>query len=350
MRAVQYAEIAGTPRVVELPRPSAPAGGVLLQVYASGVCRSDWHAWQGHDPVRLPHVPGHEFAGVIAEIGSGVTGFALGQAATAPFVHGCGSCSYCRDGEAQVCPNQTQPGFSDQGSFAEYVVVKAANTNLVPLPAGFDPISAAALGCRFATSFRAVARHARLQPGHWLVVYGAGGVGLSALLIARAVGGKVLAVDISTAALALAERLGADATLDASGLTPQEIGAAVTGLTGGGAHASIDALGSPTAAEACLHGLRRRGRHVQVGLLLADNARPALPMDLVISRELELYGSHGLAAADYPAMLELASRLDLTSLIGSVIALDEAPAALAAMSRPATHPGITVIDLRPESR
>ena len=334
MRAAQYRQIAGPIEVVDLPRPTPPPGAALLRVTATGVCRSDWHAWQGHDPVPLPHVPGHEIAGVVAELGAGVTSVPLGQRVTVPFVCGCGVCGYCADGQAQVCPNQTQPGFTHDGSFAEYVVIHAAETNLVALPDDLDDVAAAALGCRFATSYRAVRSHARIEAGQWLAVHGCGGVGLSAVMLAVAVGARVVAIDVDPAALAAARALGAEQQVASAGLGCFEVAEQVREVTGGGAHAGLDAIGDPQAAVASVAGLRRRGRHVQVGLLLGDAATPPLPMDLVVSRELEVYGSHGLAARDYPRMLaEIGTGgLDPSRLVGRVIGLDEAGAALAAMS------------------
>ncbi|MET1003948.1 MAG: alcohol dehydrogenase catalytic domain-containing protein, partial [Propionibacteriaceae bacterium] len=293
MRAVVYDAIGEQPVVREVPPPVCPADGVVVAVGATGVCRSDWHAWRGHDPVELPHIPGHELAGRIVEVGSAVRHFRVGDRVTVPFVCGCGVCETCLAGDAQVCPNQTQPGFTGPGSFAERVALHAADANLVALPDAVDLVTAASLGCRFATAFRALTAHGRVGAGDWLAVYGCGGVGLSAVMIGVALGARVVAVDISPPALALAADLGAEATVNSSQVDPA---AAVRELTGGGAQVSLDALGSSQTAVASVRSLRRRGRHLQVGLLLGDQATPPLPMDLVLSRELELYGSHGMAA------------------------------------------------------
>jgi len=341
VRAVVYDAVGARPQVREVPDPACPAGGVVVAVHATGVCRSDWHAWRGHDPVPLPHIPGHELAGTVAEVGAGVSRFAVGDRVTAPFVNGCGHCPVCRAGDPQVCPQQTQPGFTGPGSFAERVALHAADTNLVRLPASVGFVDAAALGCRFATAYRALTVHGRVRAGQWVAVHGCGGVGLSAVAIASALGAQVVAVDVSAAALERARRLGAVETVRSADPVAE-----VGQLTGGGAHVSLDALGSPATAAASVRSLRRRGRHVQVGLLL-DPAGTALPMDVVVAHELEVYGSHGMAAADYPAMLDLVTSgaVRLHDLVGAVIGLDEAPAALIAMDRPATTAGITVVDL-----
>ncbi len=341
MRAVVYDAVGAVPQLREVPEPTCPDGGVVVTVGATGVCRSDWHAWRGHDPVTLPHVPGHELAGTVAVVGPAVTRFTVGDRVTTPFVNGCGRCTVCADGNPQVCPHQTQPGFTGPGSFAERVALHAADTNLVRLPDAVGFVEAAALGCRFATAYRALTVHARLQPGQWLAVHGCGGVGLSAVAIGVALGARVVAVDVAAGALERARALGAEAVVRS-----EDPAAEVQVLTGGGADASIDALGSVATATASIRGLRRRGRHVQVGLLL-DPAGTALPMGEVIAHELEVYGSHGLAAADYPAMLALVTSgaVSLTNLLGAVISLDEAPAALMAMDRPSTTGGLTVVDL-----
>lgn len=342
MRALVYDAVGTVPVLRDLPAPVCPADGVLVAVAATGVCRSDWHAWRGHDPVPLPHVGGHELAGTVTAVGPEVTRFAVGDRVTTPFVNGCGRCPVCAAGNPQVCPRQTQPGFTGPGSFADVVALHAADLNLVRLPDGIGFVEAAALGCRFATAYRALTVHARLQPGQWLAVHGCGGVGLSAVTIGVALGARVVAVDLSAAALDVARELGAEAGVRSSDPVTE-----IHRLTDGGADASLDAYGSPATAAGSVRSLRRRGRHLQVGLLL-DPAGTALPMDLVVAHELELYGSHGMAAADYPAMLALvtsgAVRLD--RLVGRVIALDEVAAALAAMDAPAAATaGLTVVDL-----
>jgi alcohol dehydrogenase len=334
MRAVVYDEIGERPRVSDVPLPQVPSDGALVRVEATGVCRSDWHAWRGHDPVPLPIIPGHEFAGVVVAVGSEVRRFSAGERVTAPFVNGCGHCEWCLRGDAQVCPDQSQPGFTRNGSFAEYVVVTAADTNLVALPDGVETDAAAALGCRFATAFRAVTVHGRVTSGDEVVVFGCGGVGLSAVMIASALGARVTAVDVSDAALTRAKDLGATNVIRSTGGSAPED--AVREATGGGARVAIDALGSPATATAAVRSLRRRGIHVQVGLMLGDAALAPLPWDRVVAWELTVIGSHGMSAADYPAMLELIAdgRLDPAALIGSVTDLEGAIDALVAMNAP----------------
>ncbi len=345
MRAVVYDEIGATPYVDEVAVPSPPAGGVVVAVEATGLCLSDWHAWAGHDEITLPHVPGHELAGRVHAVGAGVRDWRVGDRVTSPFVEGCGACSWCAAGQAQVCPDQQQPGFTHWGSFAERVVIHAADTNLVAVPDEVGTDAAAALGCRYATAYRGLVGRARLQPGEWVTVVGAGGVGLSVVQIATALGASVVAVDREQAALDMAIRLGATCAVQAAATV--DVAATVHEITGGGSHVSVDAVGGEETAATAIGSLRRLGRHVQIGLLPAATGRPRLPMDRVIGWELSLLGSHGMAAADYPGMMELVAGgvLRPHHLVTRVIGLEEAAGALPWMDR-AAGAGITLLDPR----
>lgn len=330
MRALVVSAFGSAPVVQDVPSPSCPADGIVLAVRATGLCRSDWHGWAGHDPtIALPHVPGHEFAGVAASVGPSVTSVAVGDRVTVPFVCACGRCATCRAGAPQVCEDQYQPGFTGWGSFAEYVAVPRADLNVVPLPEALDFVTAAGLGCRFATAYRAVTAHGRVAAGDPVAIFGCGGVGLAATMIAAARGARVVAVDVSPAALELARRFGAESVVDARA---QDAVSAVRAATGGGARVAVDALGSYATCRASVECLRPRGRQVQVGLLVGADAG-AVPMDRVIAYELELYGSHGMGAPDYPAMLDeiAAGRLDPGALVSGRITLDDLVTALPSM-------------------
>jgi D-arabinose 1-dehydrogenase-like Zn-dependent alcohol dehydrogenase len=315
----------------------------VVRVMATGMCRSDWHAWAGHDEeIVFPHVPGHELAGTVVEVGAEVRLWQVGDRITVPFVCGCGRCEWCRAGEAQVCPDQQQPGFTHWGSFAEYVALHAADTNLVAIPEQVDFPTAASLGCRFATAYRALVGRARVTEGEWVTVVGAGGVGLSVVMIARALGARVVAVDRNLEALAVASELGAEHTVLADG---SDIPGAVADLTHGGSHVTVDAVGGEQACAEAILSLRRRGRHVQVGLLPPVDGHPRLPMDRVIGWELDVLGTHGMAAADYPAMLTLIEHgiLQPQRLIERTVGLDDAAALLPHFDR-ATLAGMTMVD------
>ena len=344
MRAALYHRFQGPLALETVPDPAPSPGGVVIRVRATGVCRSDWHGWMGHDAdVTLPHVPGHEFSGVIEATGAEVRNWRPGDRVTAPFVCGCGSCAFCRAGDQQVCPQQFQPGFTAWGSFAEFVMLDYADENLVRLPDGLDFVMAASLGCRFATSFRAVRAQARVREEQWVAVHGCGGVGLSAIMIARASGARVIGVDLSDAKLALARRAGAQHTINAS--ETGEVAEAITALSSGGVHASFDALGSLVTATHSINCLRPRGRHVQIGLMTGEAARAAVPFDRIVARELEIYGSHGMQAHRYPELFAMIAdgRLDPGLLVGRTTSLAEALPALTSQEA-FQSPGIMVID------
>ncbi|CAN5732149.1 zinc-dependent alcohol dehydrogenase family protein [soil metagenome] len=345
MRAVVFEEFGGPVDVRSVADPIPSPGGVVVEVHATGLCRSDWHAWTGHDDgVVLPHVPGHELVGVVAAVGADVRRWAVGDRVTTPFVCGCGTCQWCLAGQAQVCPNQTQPGFTHWGSFAEYVALHCADANLVRVSDVISDAAAAGLGCRFATAYRALTVRAAVQQGEWVTVVGAGGVGLSAVQVAVAAGAKVIAVDRTPAALTLAQSLGAEHTVLADG---PDIADQVHDLTGGGSHVAVDAVGSAATCAAAIHSLRRRGRHVQVGLLPSIDGHPAVPMDRVIAWELDVLGSHGMPAVDYPGMLRLveAGTLRPDAMVERVIGLTEGARLLPSVDTAATA-GVTLIDPR----
>jgi len=345
MKAVYYTEFRGPLAFGALDDPSALDHGVVIEVEASGICRSDWHGWMGHDPDinAFPHVPGHELAGIVAEAGKEVRHWKKGDRVTVPFVCGCGVCPECASGNHQICDHQTQPGFTHWGSFAQYVAIDHADVNLVALQDEMSMVTAASLGCRFATSFRAVVVQGRVQPGEWVAIHGCGGVGLSAVMIAAALEAMVVAVDIDPAALALAESLGAVAGINAR--DREDVVEQIRLLTGRGAHVSIDALGSATTAVNSVSCLRKRGRHVQIGLLAGEEHRPRLPMEQVIGRELEIIGSHGMQAHRYSEMMELitSGTLQPQRLISATVGLEDAPGILETMND-FKSTGITVID------
>jgi alcohol dehydrogenase len=344
MRAVYFEKFQTTPEIRNVPDPTPKSHGVVIKVGATGLCRSDWHGWMGHDSdINLPHVPGHEFAGEIVAVGSQISRFKVGQRVTVPFVSGCGHCAECGSGNQQVCEEQFQPGFTHWGSFAEFVAIDYADHNLVHLPESVTYETAASLGCRFATSFRAVVDQGRVRGGEWVAVHGCGGVGLSAIMIASAMGANPVAIDISEDKLAFARQLGAVAAVNAASV--DDVPEAIRDITGGGAHLSLDALGSPVTCFNSIKNLRRRGRHVQVGLMVADHSTPQIPMAQVIAHELEIYGSHGMQAWRYEDMMAMitSGKLAPEKLIGKMITLTQGAAALPLMDG-STDLGISVIN------
>lgn len=345
MKAAVFEQFKGPLTVRDVPDPVCPADGVIVAVKACGVCRSDWHAWKGADPdVSPPHVPGHEFAGVVIAAGPACRRFKTGDRVTAPFIIACGNCPDCMGGDATVCNNQYVVGFSGWGAFAEAIAVPRADFNLVRLPDGMDFADAAAMGCRLTTAFRGLADRAQLKPGEWLAIHGCGGVGLSAVMVGSAMGAQVLAVDVNDEALALARELGATATLNPRSCG--DTGDAVRSLTGGGAHVSIDALGITATFHNSIRGLRKLGRHVQIGMPLEEHAMPSIPLlETVYSRQISIMGTRGIAASRFPALLGMiaAGRLQPSRMITRRIGLSEAGQALTAMNGYGSA-GVTVID------
>lgn len=333
-------------RLADVEPPRCPDDGVVVSVRACGVCRSDWHAWKGADPdVVLPHIPGHEFSGEVIQVGSNCRQFSLGDRVTAPFVLGCGGCPDCESGEATICDGQDTIGFTLRGAFAEQIAIPRADFNLVRLPTAVDFVTAAALGCRLTTAFRALMDRARIEPGEWLAVHGCGGVGLSAIMIARARGARVVAIDINEEKLQFARELGADQVLKA-GPDPQACGRQIRDLTAGGANVSVDALGITATFQQSLYGLRKLGRHVQVGMPLHEHATPHLPLlELVYSRQIAILGTRGLPPQRFSTLFQWLQdgRLDVSRLVTQRIGLEQANDVLAAMDN-YQGLGIAVID------
>jgi len=343
MRAIYYEKFKGPVSVRDLSDPSPPADGVVIRVMASGLCLSDWHGWMGHDAdITLPHVPGHELAGVIEAVGSEVARWKPGDRVTLPFVCGCGTCPQCATGNHQVCDRQFQPGFTHWGSFAEYVAIHYADINLVRIPASVDFQAAAVLGCRFATSFRAVVDQGNLAEGQWLAVHGCGGVGLSAIMIGRALGARVIAVDINHEKLELARSIGAEYCLNAA--EAADVTSAIRDISSGGSHVSVDALGSPETCFNSISSLRKRGKHVQVGLMPPEKRDTGVPIGQIVANELEILGSHGIQAHRYPAILKMISDglIQPGKLVSRTVSLEQAARELVRLDR-FNDTGITVI-------
>jgi alcohol dehydrogenase len=343
MRAAIFETYRQPLEIRNVPDPACPADGAIIDVKACGVCRSDHHSWSGADPIALPHVPGHEFSGIVAEVGPFCRRFKKGDRVTAPFILGCGICPDCQGGHATICNNQITVGFAVWGAFAERIAIPRADFNLVPLPESLSFELAAAMGCRVTTAFQALVERGQVRPGEWVAVHGSGGVGLSAIMIARAIGARVIATDIRDESLALAKAAGAEITVNAS--TP-DLGTAIRDLTGGGVHVSLDALGILATFDNSIRSLRKFGRHVQIGMPVGNHVTVPLPLlDILYARQVSLLGSRGMPAIGFRPLLAMveSGALDLGPLIKRRIALEEAGAALAALDS-FTSAGITVID------
>lgn len=342
MRAAVLTRFRAPLEIARLPEPDCPEDGVVLSVLACGVCRSDWHSWTGSDPdVHLPHVPGHEYCGVVEEAGPRVTRWRRGDRVIAPFILACGQCPACAAGNQTTCPTQIIPGFTHPGAFAERIAVARADVNLTRLPEAMDPALAAALGCRVTTAWHGLTGRAALRPGEWLAVLGSGGVGLSALLLAKAMGARVVMVDVVAEKLSHARAHGADAVVNAAEV---DAPAAIHEITGGGADVAIEALGIQATTASALRSLRKLGRMVQIGMPAGPHVNMTLPMDAVYSGQLAIFGTRGMPAWRYPSLLSLieARAVDFTPLIARRVALSAASAELAAFDGP-TPPGVAVI-------
>lgn len=345
MKAAIYEEFQKPLSIQNLPDPKPSSKGVVLEVKATGICRSDWHGWMGNDSdVKLPHIPGHELAGVVIETGSEIHNYKIGNRVTLPFVCGCGNCPQCISGNPQVCDFQFQPGFTHWGSFAQYVAIEYADINLVKLPDEIDFVTASSLGCRFITSFRAVVEQGKVKGGEWVAVNGCGGVGLSAIMIANALGANVIAIDIDDEKLEFAKTIGALRTLNSAKI--ENIVEAVKEITKGGVNISLDALGNPETCFNSIACLRKRGKHIQVGIMEAEFKNTLIPMGLVIANEFEIYGSHGMQSYKYPEMMQmiLSGKLQPQKLIGKTINLEQSCEELVNMNNFSVT-GITVIDI-----
>jgi D-arabinose 1-dehydrogenase-like Zn-dependent alcohol dehydrogenase len=333
----------------ELPDPQIEAHGALVRVEANGVCRSDWHGWVGDwDWIgltfRFPHVLGHEFCGVVEEVGSNVRTFKKGDRVIVPFSQGEGTCRMCRTGHSNMCESGFSPGFSYWGGFGRYSAIPHADVNLVRLPEKMSFVDGAGLGCRYMTSFHGLVNQAQVRPGEWVAVHGCGGIGLSAVQIATALGANVIAVDIDPKKLELAKQQGAVATLDAR--SRNDPAGAIKEMTKGGADVSVDALGIKTTCQNSIRSLRKRGRHLQIGMTTgAEHGEIAVPIDVIANDGLVLIGTMGMPAVGYDALLHMveAGRLNPGSLVSRRLPLEEVGTVLASMDSYGTL-GIPVID------
>ncbi|WP_201759224.1 alcohol dehydrogenase catalytic domain-containing protein [Acidisarcina polymorpha] len=282
-----------------VPDPECPADGAIVRVGANGICRTDWHlwtddwAWRGL-AIKPPFVLGHEFSGTIEEVGRDVKDWKKGDRVIFPMNPGEGTCEWCRSGNQHVCDSGALlvPGVSYWGAFAEYVAIRYADVNLVRLPDAISFVDSASMACRYMAAFHGVVNQAAVRGGEWVVVHGAGGMGLSAVQIAVATGARVIAVDTSLKALNAARDLGAVHTINSRTDDPVE---AVRTITHGGAQVSVDALGIDETCRNSVMSLRKLGRHVQLGhTTRKEKGYVALPIDVILLNELRLYGTLAL--------------------------------------------------------
>jgi D-arabinose 1-dehydrogenase-like Zn-dependent alcohol dehydrogenase len=329
------------------PEPECGPDDAIVKVQANGICRSDWHVcegdweWIGLQP-ELPHVIGHEFCGIIEEVGSQVKNFKKGDRVICPFNFGCGTCEFCQSGHQNTCVNFEGAGFVRPGGYGEYAGVARADLNLVSLPESIPFVEAASMGCRFMTSFHGVVDQAEVGAGDWVAIHGCGGIGLAATQIATALGANVIAVDINDESLAVAKQMGALHTVNAAKDNAPE---AVIELSGGGVHVSVDALGIATTCLNSVLSLRSRGRHLQIGLTTQEEKGfVSLPVDIIVARELQFVGTIGMQPQRYPSLLNMVESGKLTPgrMVTNVIPIEEAAGVIGSMASYGTV-GTTVV-------
>jgi propanol-preferring alcohol dehydrogenase len=326
----------------DVPDPELSPGGAIIEVQANGVCRSDWHAWVGDNIRKYPVILGHEMTGVVTKVAEGVKNWKRGDRVVVPFSGSDGTCEYCRSGRSHLCDSFLVPGYTYAGGYAQYVNVPLADRNLVRLPESVSFRDGAALGCRFMTSFHGLVDRVAVQPGEWVVVYGCGGVGLSAINIAVALGATVIGVDINPANLALAKTMGAAFVIDASATDPVE---ATLQITNGGAHVSVDALGRAETCVNSIKSLRKAGRQLQVGVTTKkEGGQIAVPIDLMVFKELQITATIGMPAHRYDAMVPLvaAGRLVPGKMVTGEISLAQVSDIMEQMSA-STNVGTYVV-------
>jgi alcohol dehydrogenase len=341
MRAVVFQGENESMQVEEVDRPDCPDDGVVVETEACGVCRSDWHAWQGDwSWLGVMSTPGlifgHEPVGRIAEVGANVEGFREGDRVTNPFNLADGSCQHCKEGRQNICERSIPMGFVSfsTGAFAEEYPVRAADTNLVKIPDGVDPVDVAGLGCRFATAFHGVSHRVDVDPGDWVAVHGCGGVGLSAVHTANALGANVIAVDLKQEALEKAMELGADATVKVDEV--QDVPQAVKKFTPGskGAEVSVDALGIAQTCRNSVNSLAKGGQHLQIGLTTSEEeGEVSIPVDQVVFNEQEFVGSYGMPAHEYDEIFRMmeTGKIDPGRIVSETISLEDVPETIASM-------------------
>ncbi len=329
------------------PEPKCGPEDAIIKVAANGVCRSDWHVcvgdwgWLGLQP-ELPHVIGHEFVGEVAEVGANVKKFRVGDRVVCPFNLGCGTCEYCASGHQNTCAEGNLAGFRTSGGYGQYAHILKADLNLINLPESVPFTDAASMGCRFMTSFHGIVDQVKVAAGEWVAIHGCGGIGLAATQIANAMGANVIAVDINDKSLEVARKMGAVHTVNAAKTNPAE---AIKELTGGGAHVSVDALGIATTCLNSIMSLRKRGRHLQIGLTTqAEKGFVSLPVDLMVAMELQFIGTIGMQPRRYGAMLNMveSGKLRPGEMVTNVFPIEKASGVIEAMASFGTV-GTTVI-------
>jgi propanol-preferring alcohol dehydrogenase len=315
-------------RAVAIPRPGLDQ--VRVRVVACGMCRTELHLRDGLlDLGKRDFTVGHEIAGVIESVGEGVSAARIGERVLVYYYEGCGDCRYCRSGDEQLCPQpRAQPGFTSDGGYAEFLVVRGRNCVTVPDAVALTDI--APMGCAGSTAVHA-GKMARVVPGEFAVIHGVGGVGLALMQYAKAAGAHVIAVDLGAEKVALARRMGADFAIDAE--VEANVPARIASLTGEGADVVFELVGTTQTMRLAAAMLRRRGRMVMVGY--TAETFQIHPVELIV-RELSVMGSVGSTLQDVHDVVRLVAAGVITPIIDRVLPLAQFAEGLEAVERQAT--------------
>jgi len=318
MKAVRLVAFGKLLHMQELPLPVVGDRDVLVKVKAAGICHTDAHYRAGiTSAIRIPRTLGHEIAGIVEQAGRSVNGVRVGQRVCVHYLATCGDCPYCSSGHDPFCPSGQMIGKDRDGGYAEYVLAPARCA--VPLPDDIPFEHGAVLMCSTSTSYHAL-RKARLNAGETVAVFGAGGLGLSAIQLAQAFGApEVYAVDINDEKLDRAGRLGAVPIKGAEGDPVAEI----RRLTGGkGVDVALEMAGLPLTAKQAIQSVGILGRAVLVGL--SASTFDVKPYPDILGREVEIIGSSDHLLSELPPVLDLARRrlIDLSDVITRTVPLD----------------------------
>jgi alcohol dehydrogenase, propanol-preferring len=287
--------------IEEVATPEPGPGQVLVEVAACGVCHSDLHYTDHNVPTfkKPPLILGHEASGRVAALGEGVSAWTEGDRVLLPTVYGCGLCDACRRGRENICNDSVMFGNNVDGAFAEYIAV--SQNTLFALPQELPLIESCIIADAITTPYHAVANRGRVRPGDAVAVFGCGGIGLNVVQLAATAGGQVIAVDILAEKLEWARKLGAVATVNAKQF--DRVDKEIRRLSGGGVDVAFEAIGLPATQEMAFASTRNGGRLVLVGY----SAKPmTLNSGRTMYREMEVVGSLGCPASEYPKVIELA--------------------------------------------
>jgi alcohol dehydrogenase len=314
MRAAVMTEHQEPLEVKKVEYPEVEDDGIIIDVQACGICRSDWHNWQGHwtwvgleeDVKADEQIMGHESAGNVVEVGENVEHVEVGDRIAVPYHISDGTCEWCRKGHSNRCENGVTMGETKhvQGAFAEYVHVPNADHNAVHLPEELSFEDVAGLGCRFMTAFHGLSHRAEVSGGDWVAIHGCGGVGLSGVQIGNSLGANVIAVDIQDEKLEMAEEFGATATIN--GMETDDVPGKIKEITDGGADVSVDALGVEETCRNSVDCLGVLGKHVQIGLTTGEEeGEIPIPTDEMLTKEQEFITSAGMPHSRYDEIFNM---------------------------------------------